>query len=147
VVTLGSFRGAAQRLNTTHRPFRKRIAQLEREMGVKPAEPRHRVHRDHQRRQLMVLCGKADRAALGNDGGGRPIARRFAVVMRLGVAETSVHTWLSRLIKSVNTAYPICRWRSKSYHAEPEAPGCWRRNRARVCARAIVRLQRAHAHC
>jgi DNA-binding transcriptional LysR family regulator len=27
-------------------------------------------------------------------------------VMRLGVAETVVHTWLSRLIKSVNTAYP-----------------------------------------
>ncbi len=27
-------------------------------------------------------------------------------VMRLGVAETIVHTWLSRLIKSVNTAYP-----------------------------------------
>jgi DNA-binding transcriptional LysR family regulator len=26
--------------------------------------------------------------------------------MRLGVAETIVHTWLSRLIKSVNTAYP-----------------------------------------
>src|SRR5260370_35246960 len=27
-------------------------------------------------------------------------------VMRLGVAETIVHTWLSRLIKSVNPAYP-----------------------------------------
>jgi DNA-binding transcriptional LysR family regulator len=27
-------------------------------------------------------------------------------VMRLGVAETIVHTWLPRLIKSVNTAYP-----------------------------------------
>jgi len=27
-------------------------------------------------------------------------------VMRLGVAETVVHTWLSRLIKSVNIAYP-----------------------------------------
>jgi DNA-binding transcriptional LysR family regulator len=27
-------------------------------------------------------------------------------VMRLGVAETIVHTWLSRLIKSVNDAYP-----------------------------------------
>jgi DNA-binding transcriptional LysR family regulator len=27
-------------------------------------------------------------------------------VLRLGVAETIVHTWLPRLIKSVNTAYP-----------------------------------------
>jgi DNA-binding transcriptional LysR family regulator len=27
-------------------------------------------------------------------------------VLRLGVAETIVHTWLSRLIKSVNTAHP-----------------------------------------
>ena len=34
VVTLGSFRGAAQRLNTTQPAISQRIAQLEREMGV-----------------------------------------------------------------------------------------------------------------
>ncbi len=40
VVKLGSFRGAAQRLNTTQPAISQRIAQLEREMGVKLLEPR-----------------------------------------------------------------------------------------------------------
>ena len=35
VVTLGSFRGAAQKLNTTQPAISQRIAQLEREVGVK----------------------------------------------------------------------------------------------------------------
>ena len=35
VVKLGSFRGAAARLNTTQPAISQRIAQLEREMGVK----------------------------------------------------------------------------------------------------------------
>src|SRR5271163_1457628 len=34
VVTLGSFRGAAQKLNTTQPAISQRIAQLEREIGV-----------------------------------------------------------------------------------------------------------------
>ena len=40
VVTLGSFRGAAQRLNTTQPAISQRIAQLEREMGVRLLQPR-----------------------------------------------------------------------------------------------------------
>ena len=35
VVTLGSFRGAAQKLNTTQPAISQRIAQLEREVGVR----------------------------------------------------------------------------------------------------------------
>lgn len=35
VVTLGSFRGAAHKLNTTQPAISQRIAQLERELGVR----------------------------------------------------------------------------------------------------------------
>jgi DNA-binding transcriptional LysR family regulator len=106
VVTLGSFRGAAQKLNTTQPAISQRIAQLERELGVKLLQRDHRVASPTPSgRQMMVYAEKLIglrsemMAAVGN---------RSAMhgVLRLGVAETIVHTWLSRLIKSVNIAYP-----------------------------------------
>jgi DNA-binding transcriptional LysR family regulator len=106
VVTLGSFRGAAQRLNTTQPAISQRIAQLEREMGVKLLNRDHRVASPTTSgRQLMVYAEKLIglRSEMMAAVGDRSAMRG---VMRLGVAETIVHTWLSRLIKSVNTAYP-----------------------------------------
>jgi DNA-binding transcriptional LysR family regulator len=106
VVTLGSFRGAAQRLNTTQPAISQRIAQLEREMGVKLLNRDHRVASPTPSgRQLMVYAEKLIglRSEMMADVGDRSAMRG---VMRLGVAETIVHTWLPRLIKSVNTAYP-----------------------------------------
>jgi len=106
VVTLGSFRGAAQRLNTTQPAISQRIAQLEREMGVKLLNRDHRVASPTTSgRQLMVYAEKLIglRSEMIAAVGDRSAMRG---VMRLGVAETNVHTWLSRLIKSVNTAYP-----------------------------------------
>ena len=106
VVTLGSFRGAAQRLNTTQPAISQRIAQLEREMGVKLLNRDHRVASPTTSgRQLMVYAEKLIglRSEMMAAVGDRSAMRG---VMRLGDAETSVHTWLSRLIKSVNTAYP-----------------------------------------
>jgi DNA-binding transcriptional LysR family regulator len=106
VVTLGSFRGAAQRLNTTQPAISQRIAQLEREMGVKLLNRDHRVASPTTSgRQLMVYAAKLIglRSEMMAEVGDRSAMRG---VMRLGVAETIVHTWLSRLIKSVNTAYP-----------------------------------------
>jgi DNA-binding transcriptional LysR family regulator len=106
VVTLGSFRGAAQRLNTTQPAISQRIAQLEREMGVKLLNRDHRVASPTPSgRQLMVYAEKLIglRSEMMAEVGDRSAMRG---VMRLGVAETIVHTWLSRLIKSVNTAYP-----------------------------------------
>ncbi|SHJ76125.1 transcriptional regulator, LysR family [Bradyrhizobium lablabi] len=106
VATLGSFRGAAQRLNTTQPAISQRIAQLEREMGVKL------LHRDHRvasptpgGRQLMVYAEKLIglRSEMMAAVGDRSAMRG---VLRLGVAETIVHTWLPRLIKSLNTTYP-----------------------------------------
>ena len=106
VVTLGSFRGAGQRLNTTQPAISQRIAQLEREMGVKLLNRDHRVATPTPSgRQLMVYAEKLIglRSEMMAAVGDRSATRG---VLRLGVAETIVHTWLSRLIKSVNTAYP-----------------------------------------
>jgi DNA-binding transcriptional LysR family regulator len=106
VVKLGSFRGAAQRLNTTQPAISQRIAQLEREMGVKLLNRDHRVASPTPSgRQLMVYAEKLMglRSEMMAEVSDRSAMRG---VLRLGVAETIVHTWLSRLIKSVNTAYP-----------------------------------------
>jgi DNA-binding transcriptional LysR family regulator len=106
VVTLGNFRAAGDKLNTTQPAISQRIAQLERELGVRLLNRDHRMASPTPSgRQLMVYAEKliglrsemmaavSDRSAMRG-------------VMRLGVAETIVHTWLSRLIKSVNDAYP-----------------------------------------
>ena len=106
VVTLGSFRGAGQRLNTTQPAISQRIAQLERELGVKLLNRDHRVvSPTPSGRQLMVYAEKLIglRAEMLAEVGERSAMRG---VLRLGVAETIVHTWLPRLIKSVNTAHP-----------------------------------------
>src|ERR1700754_628070 len=106
VVTLGSFRGAGQRLNTTQPAISQRIAQLEREMGVKLLNRDHRVvSPTASGRQLMHYAEKLIglRAEMMSEVGDRSAMRG---VLRLGVAETIVHTWLTRLVKSVNEVYP-----------------------------------------
>ena len=106
VVTLGSFRAAGDKLNTTQPAISQRIAQLEREVGVKLLNRDHRVASPTPSgRQLMVYAEKLIglRAEMMVAVSDRSAMRG---VMRLGVAETIVHTWLSRLIKSVNDAYP-----------------------------------------
>jgi DNA-binding transcriptional LysR family regulator len=106
VVTLGSFRGAAQKLNTTQPAISQRIAQLEREMGVRLLQRDRKIASPTPSgRQLMVYAEKliGMRAEMMAAVGDRSAMRG---VLRLGVAETIVHTLLSRLIKSVNEAYP-----------------------------------------
>jgi DNA-binding transcriptional LysR family regulator len=106
VVKLGSFRGAGEKLNTTQPAISQRIAQLEGELGVKLLNRDHRAASPTASgRQLMIYAEKLIGlrsemiAAIGDPGAMRG-------VLRLGVAETLVHTWLPRLIKRVNTAYP-----------------------------------------
>jgi len=106
VVTLGSFRAAGEKLNTTQPAISQRIAQLERELGVKLLNRDHRVASPTPSgRQLMVYAEKLIglRSEMMAEVSDRSAMRG---VLRLGVAETIVHTWLSRLIKSVNIAYP-----------------------------------------
>src|SRR4029077_2661883 len=106
VVTLGSFRGAGQRLNTTQPAISQRIAQLERELGVNLVTREHRVVSPTPSvRQLMVYAEKLIglRAEMMAEVGERSAMRG---VLRLPLVETNVHTWLPRVIKSVNTAHP-----------------------------------------
>lgn len=106
VVALGSFRGAAQKLNTTQPAISQRIAQLEREMGVRLLQrDRRMVLPTPSGRQMLLYAEKL--IALRSEMIAA-VSERSATrgVLRLGVAETIVHTWLSRLIKSVNAAYP-----------------------------------------
>src|SRR5260370_33652319 len=59
VVTLGSFRGAAQKLNTTQPAISQRIAQLEREVGVRLLQrDRRMVLPTPSGRQMMVYAEK-----------------------------------------------------------------------------------------
>ncbi|KIZ34231.1 LysR family transcriptional regulator, partial [Rhodopseudomonas palustris] len=59
VVTLGSFRGAAQKLNTTQPAISQRIAQLESELGVRLLQRDHRVASPTPSgRQMMVYAEK-----------------------------------------------------------------------------------------
>jgi DNA-binding transcriptional LysR family regulator len=106
VVKLGSFRGAAHRLNTTQPAISQRIAQLERELGVKLLNRDHRVTSPTPSgRQMLIYAEKLIglRAEMMAEVGDRSAMR---CVLRLGVAETIVHTWLPRLVKSVNEVYP-----------------------------------------
>ena len=49
-------------------------------------------------------------------------------VLRLGVAETIVHTWLSQLIKSVNHVYPNLSLEIEvDITSNLRTPACWRR--------------------
>lgn len=106
VVNLGSFRGAAQKLNTTQPAISQRIAQLEREMGVRLLQrDRRMASPTPSGRQMLVYAEKliglrSEMMAAVTD---RSATRG---VLRLGVAETIVHTWLPKLIKSVNQTYP-----------------------------------------
>ena len=101
VVTLGSFRGAAQKLNTTQPAISQRIAQLGKEVGVKLLQRDRRMVLPTPRgRQMMVYAEKliglrSEMLAVVGDHSA------MRGVLRLGVAETIVHTFLTQLIKSV----------------------------------------------
>ncbi|MCF2522857.1 LysR family transcriptional regulator [Bradyrhizobium sp. G127] len=106
VVTLGSFGGAARKLNTTQPAISQRIAQLESELGVKLLQRDSRnVTPTPSGRQMMqyaekliglrseMLAAVMDRSAMRG-------------ILRLGVSETIVHTWLPQLIEQVANAHP-----------------------------------------
>lgn len=106
VAALGSFRGAAQKLNTTQPAISHRIAQLEAEVGAKLLTRESRnVAPTLRGRQLLVyaekiLAMRAEMLASLRD------AEAVRGVIRLGVAETIVHTWLPDFIKEVHRIYP-----------------------------------------
>lgn len=106
VATLGSFRGAAARLNTTQPAISQRIAALEHQIGVRLLTRQARAVAPTPRgREVLVYAEKllGLRAEMLEAAGDVTTARG---VLRLGVAETVVHTWLTRFLKAVNQRFP-----------------------------------------
>lgn len=103
---LGGFRRAAERLNTTQPAVSARIAQLQDELGVILFERVGR--RVAPTPQAMVLLTYAEKMMALRSELLTAVADRSAIrgVIRLGVAETVVHTWLSQLIERLNALYP-----------------------------------------
>ena len=106
VADLGSFRKAADRLNTTQPNISARIAGLETLLNVKLMERDAGSVRltskgldvlDQARKVLNateMLVDSASRAAL------------FDGTLRLGVTEMVVHTWLSNFLRNLKTRFP-----------------------------------------
>lgn len=106
VAHLGGFRAAAEKLNTTQPAVSQRIALLEADLGVKlfDREPRGvaltpkggellpYAERMLQLRADLLQAAREKKAMRG--------------VVRLGVAETIVHTWLAKLIERMHAVYP-----------------------------------------
>lgn len=106
VANLRSFRGAAEKLNTTQPAVSMRIAQLEDSLRVKLLERDRRVVAPTEKgRELLAYADRLIRlrAEMVEAIGDRSAMRGL---VRLGVAETIVHTWLPDLVERVNTAYP-----------------------------------------
>jgi DNA-binding transcriptional LysR family regulator len=106
VATLGSFRAAAEKLNTTQPAVSQRIASLENDLQVRLFERGARgvtptakgqellsyAQSMLQLRHEMVQAARAQHVMSGT--------------VRIGVAETIVQTWLPALIEYIHTAYP-----------------------------------------
>jgi len=104
--TLGSFRAAAEKLNTTQPTISQRIAALERDLAVslfkrgaygveltaKGQEMLSYAERMLQVRREMVQAAREQQVMSGT--------------MRIGVAETIVQTWLPSLIERIHALYP-----------------------------------------
>src|SRR6202051_1450115 len=103
---LRSFRGAAEKLNTTQPAISMRIAQLEEELGVRLLERDRRLVSPTEKGQLLL--GYADRLIRLRAETVEAVGDRTTMrgIVRLGVSETIVHTWLPTLIERVNAAYP-----------------------------------------
>jgi DNA-binding transcriptional LysR family regulator len=106
VANLRSFRRAAERLNTTQPAISMRIAQLEDFLGTRLLDrDRRQVAPTPKGQELLVhaerlLRMRADMVeSIGDSAAVRGI-------VRLGVFESIVHTWLPALIERVNAAYP-----------------------------------------
>ncbi len=106
VAQLKSFSAAAERLKMTQPAVSQRVAVLEAELGAKLLDRGTRSTSLTQKgRQLYIY---ADRLLRLRREMVHAVASPAALTgtLRLGVAETIVHTWLTPLIERVHAAYP-----------------------------------------
>ena len=103
---LQSFRKAAEKLHTTQPAVSQRIAALEAELGIRLFErgpravsitPKGRVLVEYAERFLRLRAEMMQAVAA-------PAA--LSGLLRLGVSETIVHTWLARFIERAHAVYP-----------------------------------------
>lgn len=107
VATLGSFRKAAERLNTTQPAVSSRIAGLEEALGVKLFERQSSTvkltPKGHQLlpavKRVLRMADKLQMAAHPDAGAGG--------VLRLGISETIVQTWLADFLREFQAAFPL----------------------------------------
>jgi len=106
VADLGSFRGAARRLHMTQPAVSQRIGQLEAELGTRLFERRKRaVTLTATGRELLAYAEKLLRLR-GEMLHALSEKAALRGVLRLGVSETIVHTWLPRFIERLDASYP-----------------------------------------
>lgn len=106
VATLGSFRAAAQRLHTTQPAISQRIAQLEQHYGARLLERTSRaVSMTAKGRECLAY---AERILRLNAELRQALAdpAQLRGTLRLGVAETIVHTWLPGFIGEIARLHP-----------------------------------------
>ena len=106
VATLGSFRKTAERLYTTQPAVSSRIANLEETLGVKLFErTTGAVRLSAKGQELLPYAEKVLRLAenLRERAGERS---RLAGILRLGVSETIVHTWLPLFLRRLHDVHP-----------------------------------------
>ena len=108
VVVLGGFRRAAEKLATTQPAVSARVAGLEAALGARLLDrgQRRRISPTPAGLQLM---GYAERLLALQDEMRAAFLAPAALrgVVRLGVAETIVHTWLGTLVRRLHEAYPL----------------------------------------
>ena len=106
VTQLGGFRRAAEKLNTTQPAVSARIAQLEDQFKTKLLDrDRRRVSLTPKGMELLafttrMLALRTEMVMAVTD------ASALRGVVRLGLSETIVHTWLSQLVKRLHSLYP-----------------------------------------
>lgn len=106
IATVGSFRQASERLHTTQPAISARIAGLERDLGVTLFDRSARKVRLTAAglevlRYAEKILALSDEMAMSVGG-----AEEVTGVLRIGAAETLVHTWFPKLLVALSEAYP-----------------------------------------
>lgn len=108
VATLGSFRKAAERLCTTQPAISNRITALEEELGCRLLEREQGlggVHLTSKGTELLPYAEKI--VSLANELRHRADTERVqAGLLRLGVSETIVHSWLPSFMSIMHEEHP-----------------------------------------
>ncbi len=106
VADLGSFRRAAERLNTTQPNISNRIAQLEAQLGVVLMERDAGSVRLTQKGKSMMDAARKVLAALDGFVAAADDDTLFRNTLRLGVSEMVAHTWLRPFLLAMKGRFP-----------------------------------------